>query len=275
MPDPTRSLTLRAALAACLLIIAAARAAAQIPQPVVTPAPPQPDFLPRYEFHMTTYKLTSVEDDPLQRFDWDAHFGGSVDLVDYVAGRAALAIDYETVLGHEQRPFDPNQDAYTMEGSVSGRAGGAEIAGVFHHVSRHLSDRPKVFAVAWNTLGGRLLYQGRAADTTIDIDLDVAKVIQRSFVDYTWIAELGIQVRRPIASRAGVFFRGDGQLFGTDDTLSDRGSQLGGFVEAGLRIEGAAGALEMFAGIERRVDAYPTERVARQWGLAGFRLISR
>ena len=65
------------------------------------------------------------------------------------------------------------------------------------------------------------------------------------------------------------------QLFGTDDTLSDRGSQLGGFAEAGLRIEGAAGALEMFAGVERRVDAYPTERVARQWGLAGFRLISR
>jgi hypothetical protein len=273
MSDSTRSLTIRAALAACLLLFAAVRAAAQIPQPVVAPAPPEPAFLPRYEFHMTTYKFTI--DDPQQRFDWDAHFGGSVDLVDYVVGRAALAVDYETVLGNEQRPFDPNQDAYTLEGSVSARAGGAEIVAVFHHLSRHLTDRPKLFAVAWNTMGGRLLYQGRAADTTIDIDLDIGKVIQHSFVDYTWIRQLGVQVRHPVTSRAGVFFRGNGQLFATDDKLTDRGRQPGGFAEAGLRVEGAAGALEIFAGVERRVDAYPTERTARQWGLAGFRLISR
>ena len=56
----------------------------------------------------------------------------------------------------EFRQFDPNQGNYTLEGSGSVRAGPIEVAGVFHHVSRHLSDRPKRFPVDWNMIGGRI-----------------------------------------------------------------------------------------------------------------------
>ena len=67
--------------------------------------------------------------------------GGDFDLVDYVYGRLAILADYEAVLGDELQLFDPNQASYTLEVSVSARLRGTELAGVLHHVSRHLSDR--------------------------------------------------------------------------------------------------------------------------------------
>jgi hypothetical protein len=138
-----------------------------------------------------------------------------------------------------------------------------------------LSDRAKLFAVAWNTIGGRLMHRVAFGRATFDADLDVARVIQHSFVDYTWIGQLGLQARGPIAPRAGLFARGFGQVFDTDGSVRDRGRQFGGMAEAGVRIDGGKAALEIFGGVERRIDAYPLERVPRQWALAGFRLISR
>lgn len=270
MPEASQSLV----LAACAVVLLAAPAAAQIPQPVVNDPPPGVEFLPRFDFHLTIYKFSPVED-PAERFSWDSHFGGSVDLVDYVYGRASLTIDYEAVMGSELRPFDPNQGNYTMEGALSGRAGDTEIAAVFHHFSRHLSDRPKLFAVAWNTLGGRVMRRVPLGKARLDADVDIGHVIQHSFVDYTWIGQLGLQIRGPITPRVGAFVRGTGQMFDTNGTFPDHGRQFGGMAEAGFAIEGGKAVLELFAGVERRIDAYPVERIPRQWGLAGFRLISR
>jgi hypothetical protein len=238
----------------------------------VTP-PPRPDFLTRYEFHLTTAKFLH-QDDERQRFWWDAHYGGSADLIDYVLGRASITIDYEAVMGHEYRPFDPNQGNYTLEGSMSGRVSGTEIVAVFHHVSRHLSDRPKQQAVAWNTFGLRVLRSGTLAGVTADVDVDVAHTVQKSFVDYTWVSSLDLQLRRPITSRTGLFARGSGRMFSVDGTVL-RGRQVGGLIEAGIRVAGSGGVLEVFAGFERRIDAFPLEREPRDWGLAGFRLVSK
>jgi hypothetical protein len=55
----------------------------------------------------------------------------------------------------------------------------------------------------------------------------------------------------------------------------DRGTQWGGRAEGGIRFGGRAGALELFAGIERRIDADPLVRAAERWGIAGFRLVGR
>src|SRR5207244_13513293 len=103
-------------------------------------------FLSRDEFHMSVYELIG-SDDPAERFSWGSHFGGSFDVIDYVVGRASVTVDYEAVLGSELRPFDPNQANYTLEPSLSVRIGETEIAAVFHHSSRHLSARPKRFAI--------------------------------------------------------------------------------------------------------------------------------
>jgi hypothetical protein len=275
MSDTTRktlkSLMHRGTFAVLFTIGLAVRAGAQVPQPIVAPAPARPEFLPRYTFHLSAYDLLH-QDDAAQRFSWDTHFGGSLDLVDYVIGRASVLIDYQAVLGNEFRPFDPNQGNYILEASVSGRAGGTEIVGVLHHVSRHLSDRPKRGAIAWNTVGGRVLHRLTGGGTTVDVNLDISGVVQQSFVDYTWISGLEVQVRHDVSRQVGVFAHASGQLYGVD---TGRGQQRGGMVEAGVRLRGGGGVLELFLGIERRVDAYPLDRVPKDWGLAGFRLLSR
>ena len=259
----------------------AAVAAAQAPQPIVVPAPAAPEFLTRYDFHMSaTSLLTSVGTPaprvPDERFSWDTHFGGSFDIADLVVARLGVVADYQAVLGSEYRPFDPNQSSYTIEGFISARINAdTEVAGIFHHVSRHLSDRPKPFAVAYNEIGGRVMRHVTLAAATIDVDLEGGRATQHSYVDYTWLGEMHVLVRHPISPRLGVFGHGSGRLFAVDETLAHRGTQAGGLIEAGLRVTGRAGVLEIFAGYEKRVDADPLDRLSQRWGLAGFRLLSR
>jgi hypothetical protein len=259
--------------AALSILVAAAPAAAQTPQPVATPAPAELQFLPRYDFHLTIDKLVGASD-PDERFSWDSHYGGSFDFVDYVTGRLTILADYEAVMGHEFRPFDPNQANYLLEASLSYRAGKTEVVGAYRHVSRHLSDRPKEGAIAWNTPVARLLRRFAVGGTTVDGAFEIGRVIQSSYVDYRWIVDVSVQARRPVAARATVFARGSATTFTVNGTV-DRGTQQGAMVEAGLGLSGGAGVLELFAGFERRVDAYPLDRVAKNWGFVGFRLLSR
>ena len=270
-----------AVIATCFAIAFAAHAAAQSSQPIIAPAPPAPDFLTLYDFHLTVARLmpptpTPVPVIPDERFSWEAHFGGSFDIADLVVARLGVVADYQTVMGSEYRPFDPNQGNYTLEGFVSVRVGAdTEVAGIFHHVSRHLSDRPKPFAVAYNEVGGRVMRRITLGTTTIDVDLEGGRAVQHSYVDYTWLGELQLLVRRPINERVGVFAHGSGQAFAVNEIVAKRGAQAGGQVEAGVRVTGRAGVLEIFAGYQKRVDADPLDRLSQRWGLAGFRLLSR
>jgi hypothetical protein len=150
-----------------------------------------------------------------------------------------------------------------------------EVAFVFHHVSRHISDRPKQFAIAWNVAGARVLRRFTGKGLTVDVRADVGAIVQHSYVDYSWTANTDLLLRRPINSRLGVFVHLSGEVFGVDGSVADRGTQNGGRAEAGLRINGRGGALELFAGGERRLDADPLDRQTHSWGVAGFRLLSR
>jgi hypothetical protein len=64
-------------------------------------------------------------------------------------------------------------------------------------------------------------------------------------------------------------------MIGVDETVNHRGTQIGGLVEGGVRILARGAALELYAGYERRIDAYPIGFTSQHWGLAGFRLLSR
>ena len=141
-------------------------------------------FFPRYDFHLGAEHLS--QDDP--RFVWDTNFGGEMDLVDYGAGRATFAANYEAVLGNQFRAFDPNQGNYLLDLSSSVRLHGYEIAALLHHTSRHLSDRFKRLPVDWNGIvrrgravtnyqilpGDRIYIQ---ADSLVTVDNFLAKVI--------------------------------------------------------------------------------------------------
>src|SRR5476651_1844870 len=139
---------LRAIFVACLVCALAPSAYAQWIAPPPVDAPATPQFMPRYDFHLSADATASGD----ERFSFDTHFGGDMDLVDYKHGRGTVLIDYQAVLGDQLRPFDPNQGNYLLEASSSGRVGTTEIFGVFHHESRHLSDRFKIPAIAWNEL---------------------------------------------------------------------------------------------------------------------------
>ena len=278
MPAARRPL-IPTALATLLFFAAPGTAGAQ-QQPIASPRPAAPEFLPRFDFHLTIDRLmrslTPQQKAADRRFSWDTHYGGSFDLVDYVAGRGTITADYQAVLGNEFRPFDPNQANYVLEASLSGRSSDeTEIAVIFHHVSRHISDRPKTFAVAWNLLGARFLHHAERGSTTFDVALDGGRVVQRSFVDYSWLAGGQFQVRHPLNAHAGVFLHTEGNLFLVDKTEIGRSRQAGGRIEAGVRLNGRGGVMEVFAGYEKRPDAHPLDRTAQRWGLVGLRLLSR
>jgi hypothetical protein len=269
-----------ALLATCFILLLTLSAAAQTQQPTIAPAPDRPEFLSRYDFQLSIDRLarsqTPQEASVDQRFSWDSHFGGSFDLIDYVYGRATVLVDYEAVMGRELRPFDPNQGNYTLEGSWSVRINSAtEVAGMFHHVSRHVSDRPKSFAVAWNELGARFLHRRTLASTTIDLDLEGGRVIQHSYVDYTWLGEARVQVRHPINNRVGIFGQGTGRVIAVDETVLRRGTQGGALVEAGVRLNGKGGVAEIYVGYEKRPDADVLDRQPQRWAVIGFRVLSK
>jgi hypothetical protein len=236
-----------------------------------TAGPEKPEFMSRYDFHITISSLSSND----RRFGWIGRVGGDMDLVDYVKGRTSLFAEYEVVMGDELRPFDPNQGNYTFDGSTSWRIRGTEFAGVFHHLSRHLSDRPKTEAVAINSVEGWVLRSFTAGKGSVDVRAGAGKVVQRSFLDYTWRTHGRVTARRPLTSVVGLFGHGAVETFGVDRGIANRGAQTGGRIEAGLRLGGKRGAIELFGGWEHVVDAYPLERIGRNWAFVGFRLASR
>jgi hypothetical protein len=258
-----RPLSAVAVLTLCL----ASPAAAQQLLPLANP-PTAGEFLPRYDFHLSAAALANSD----IRFSWDTHFGGDLDVFDYVVGRTSVVIDYQAVLGDEFRVFDPNQGNYILEVGTSYRVGKTEFAGLLHHVSRHLSDRPKRNAIAWNIVAVRALRQAQLRQATVGMVADFGWVTQASAVDYRWSANLDLDVRRDVKPRVNIFGRGAGHVMGIDQAFQGRSTQAGGEVEGGIRFEGIAGAAEFFVGFERRFDADPSDYQAQRWLYVGFRV---
>lgn len=258
------------ALAALTLVLTTAAPALSQTDPAQATGSSGPDFLSRFDFLVGLGYL--VSDDP--RFVWDAYWGGDLDLIDYGRGALTFAAIYETTLGDEFREFDPNQGNYMLEGSASVRARAVEVAGVFHHVSRHLSDRPKRFPVDWNMVGGRVrggIVRGR---TEIQARVDIRGVIEKSFVDYDWEMDAGSRVRMGLTPRVALVGSGGFGVIGVDGSR-DRGDQYAWRGEGAVRIDGAAAALELFVAGERRIDPYQLEFSTVTWLTTGFRLLSR
>jgi hypothetical protein len=266
MSDTSGSLARHAATAACLFMLSVNAHAQSKEAPTSGP-----DFFTRYDFHLSAKRL--IVDD--EQFSWDTDFGGEIDIVDYGKGSVSGIANYEGILGDEFRPFDPNQSYYALQVSMSYRLPKAELTGVFHHVSRHLIDRPKPFPIAWNVAGARVSGRIAARGLTMDARAQAGGVVERANVDYKWTGDLDLVVRRMLNSHVGVFAHGFGELIGVNGTIGSRGTQTGGLIEAGVRFDGRAGAVELFAGYEHRIDADPVNLESRSWGLAGFRLVGK
>ncbi len=257
-----------------LLLAVPARAQQPGPQPLDAPLD-HIEFLSRYDFQLEVNLLTGDNPD---LFRWDSHFGGAFDLVNYGKGRLTMVGDYEAVMGSELRPFDPNQGNYILEPSMSWFFGKDEVAFVFHHVSRHLSDRPKRYAIAYNIAEARYLRKFRFDRTTVAVRASAGHLTQRGDVDYTWTGEWDVTVVHPLNSYVHGYARTTGEMFGTDPAVRGRSEvEHTARLEAGVRLIGGRADLELFAGLEHRLDALQTDyfRPGVTWGLAGFRVASK
>jgi len=233
------------------------------------------EFLSRYDFQLEANLLTGDNPD---LFRWDTHFGGEMDVFNYVKGRVTVVTDYEAVLGSELRPFDPNQGNYILEPAASWFAGNNELAFVFHHVSRHFSDRPKRYAIAFNVIEGRYLRRFHFNGTSVSVRASAGKIAQHSDVDYTWMGDWDVMIVHPMNPHVQWYARTTGEMFGVDPAVRGRTDvQHTTRLEVGPRLIGTKADLEMFVGVERRLDATPLDylRPIVTWGIVGFRIASK
>ena len=254
------------------ILLAAALLASAVPLNAQTaPSTPALEFIPRAVFYLSGELLAGIDD---ERFVWDTNLGGEIDIIDYRTGRLTFVTNYQAMLGKEFRNFDPNQGNYILEGSASARLPPVEVAAVFYHQSRHLSDRPKTFAIDWNMLGVRGRRAFLLGAMHMDARADLRRAIQRSFVDYQWEFDGRLRADRVLHPRIGLLFDARIRHLGVDGSRN-RGGQTGFRGEAGVRFEGSAAAAEFFVATERRLDPYQLEFGTATWAAVGFRLQTR
>ena len=260
---------MRAALLVLVALVAAPAAHAQTtPSPPSDPQPSEVEFFSRFDSAISIERFSAAED---ERFVWSGNIGVDVDVMDYGFGRTAIVANYEVVMGREFRPFDPNQGNYILEASTSARTGAFELAGVFHHVSRHLSDRPKRRSVDWNMVGGRISKDLTIGRTALHGRADIRGVIRRGLVDYRWEVDTKVNARVSLRPGLAVITRGGVRVLGVTGE-ANRGTQYGYRGEGGLSYEGRGARVDLFVAAERRIDPYQLEMSTATWLTTGFRI---
>ena len=258
-----------------LLALALVASAVPLSAQSLPPAAPTTDtggavFFPRFAFHLNAEHLSSDD----RRFVWDTSFGGELDFVQYRQATGTFYADYQAMLGEEFRKFDPSHGNYVLGGLATARVAGVEVGGGLHHVSRHMSDRAKRFAIDWNMLGVRIARTVTRGSLVVEARADVRGVIYASYVDYDWEFDAGLRLRQTVRPGIGLLLGSGVRLVGTDGSQG-RGRQTGFREEGGVRLDGRGAAAELFVAVERRIDPSPLEFGTATWFTAGFRLLSR
>lgn len=264
-----------AVLCLCAGVASPTKATAQTSSAASTAAqtPPLPGFLTSYRFHLNALRLGSDS----ESFVWDTDFGGDLDVFDLQYFRGNVLVNFESIFGQQIRAVDPNQGNYTVDLSTWWRTviPGAELGATFHHVSRHLSDRDKEFAIAWNMLGFQYTSPLMLRGWDVDVGYRLLKTVQRSFVDYTSEVGGSIQASRSIHRRVSLIVGGELTAVTVDAADRGRDNQLGSRIEIGARFPGQAGFGEIFLSRERRIDANPLDVEPTTFTMVGFRFLSR
>ena len=191
-------------------------------------------------------------------FVWDGWIGAGAGLLRVGRATAYFTADVETIIGREKRTFDANQANYHLEGGARIRFGRHLFDPFFHHVSRHLVDRPKVDAVDWNLVGLRVAGPLPGAfSSTGRYAASVAHTVQWSKVSYHW--ELTALLEVDVLSRAwgAAYLRANARAVSVKDPpVLARGSFVDLSGEGGVRFPRGGRNLALFVAYERRNDVH-------------------
>ena len=190
-------------------------------------------------------------------FVWDGWIGAGAGLLRVGNATAYFTADVETIIGREKRTFDANQANYHLEGGARIRFGRQLIHPFFHHVSRHLVDRPKTDAVDWNLVGVRAAGPLPGLSTTGRYSASVAHTIQWSKVSYHW--ELTTLLEVDVVSRpwGAVYLRGNARAVSVKEPpVLARGNFMDWTAEGGVRFPRGGRNLALFVAYEHRNDVF-------------------
>src|SRR2546426_232480 len=158
---------------------------------------------------------------------------------------AYFTADVETIIGNTRRAFDAAQVAYHLEPGLRWSLGGGREATLFfHHVSRHLVDRPKLEAVDWNMLGVR--FGGRRPGRVpLGYTASLGHTTLASLVGYRWEATGHLDATILPGETAEAYVAGDARFVTVERSEAfPRGDFLDRSAEAGARWRRSGRTLE-------------------------------
>jgi len=209
---------------------------------------------------------------PEDAFVWDTWIGAGAGLLRVKTVTGYITADVETILGRERRAFDANQSSYHLEGGLRIQAGRQLVIPFFHHVSRHLVDRPKTELVDWNILGVRLT--GPIPPTLPLVgrySASVGHTVEWRSVGYEWelAGVLDIEVLR--CAWGTPFVRADLRFVTVAPHASiSRGDFADLLGEAGVRFASGGRHLDLFVAYEHKNDVYVLAPGIRNRALVGL-----
>lgn len=223
------------------------------------------ELFPEVTVQMMAARYAPTED----AFVWDGWIGAGAGLLRVGRATAYFTADVETIIGREKRTFDANQAAYHLEAGARIRFGRHLLDPFFHHVSRHLVDRPKVDAVDWNIVGLRVA--GPLPGATGRYAASVGHTVQWSKVSYHW--ELTVLLEMEVVSRpwgAAYLLASARAVSVKDPPVLARGNFVDVTAEGGLRFPRGGRNLAFFVAYEHRNDVYVEVPGVRNRALIGL-----
>jgi hypothetical protein len=228
------------------------------------------ELVPEMDLHIEFSRYAPTDRD----FVWDSWLGGRATLLRVGPTSVFIVGDVETILGRELRTFDANQSNYVLEGGITRDHGPWSFSGAFHHVSRHLIDRPKSASVDWNMLGLRAERRLSAGtEQRGRVTLGVAREIGRTFVRYVWEFRAAADYDLLKADPGALYGRVTLRAITEEKTLENtRGGFLDALIEGGWRVRRTNRMFHLFLAYEHRNDVYLLTHESRDRALFGFRV---
>jgi hypothetical protein len=207
-------------------------------------------------------------------FVWDTWIGGGAGLLRVEAATVYITADVETILGRERRPFDANQVGYHLETGLKIAAGPCLVVPFFHHVSRHLVDRPKTQLVDWNLLGIRIAGQFHPSFTGPGrYSASVGHTVEWRTVGYQWELEGVFDLELLRRAWGGPYVGADVRFVSVDpEGRLARGDFVDFLGEGGVRYARGGRSLDVFVAYERRNDVFVLAPGVRDRALLGVRV---